>query len=65
MQFILLLRHPRMKNMRLAAIEAGKPVYVEKPMTLNYASAKRIAIAAKENNIKLCVAHYRRGQPLF
>lgn len=49
----------------LAAINAGKPVYIEKPMTLNYASANIIAKIAKEKNIKLSVAHYRRGQPLF
>lgn len=49
----------------LAAIEAGKPVYVEKPMTINAASASRMAGAAKENNIKLSVAHYRRAQPFY
>lgn len=49
----------------LEAIKAGKPVYVEKPMTVNYAAAKRIAKAAEENNVKLSVAHYRRGQPFF
>ena len=49
----------------LAAINAGKPVYIEKPMTLNYASANMITKVAQEKNIKLSVAHYRRGQPLF
>ena len=49
----------------LAAIHAGKPVYIEKPMTLNYASANMITKVAEEKNIKLSVAHYRRGQPLF
>ncbi|MBL0183034.1 MAG: Gfo/Idh/MocA family oxidoreductase [Chitinophagaceae bacterium] len=49
----------------LAAIHAGKPVYVEKPMTLNYASAQRMANAAAEKNVKLVVAHYRRKWPLF
>lgn len=49
----------------LAAIKAGKPVYVEKPMALNYAAAKNIAAAAVENNVKLVVAHYRREWPLF
>ncbi len=49
----------------LAAIQAGKPVYVEKPMTLNYLSAQKIAAAANENNVKLVVAHYRREQPIF
>jgi predicted dehydrogenase len=49
----------------LAAINAGKPVYVEKPMTVNFASANKMANAAKEKNIKLSVAHYRREIPIF
>lgn len=49
----------------IAAVNAGKPVYVEKPMSVNAASAKRMAHAAKEKNIKLSVAHYRNAQPLF
>ncbi len=49
----------------LAAINAGKPVYIEKPVTLNYASANMITKVAEEKNIKLSIAHYRRGQPLF
>jgi predicted dehydrogenase len=49
----------------LKAIAAGKPVYVEKPMTVNTASAERMARAAEEKGIKLVVAHYRREQPFF
>lgn len=49
----------------IAALNAGKPVYVEKPMSVNAASSHKMAKAAKEKNIKLVVAHYRRGQPLF
>lgn len=49
----------------LAAIAAGKPVYVEKPMTINHAQAIHIGNAAKEKNVKLVVAHYRRAQPYF
>ncbi len=49
----------------IAAINAGKPVYVEKPMALNYAAAKNISRAAAEKNVPLVVAHYRRQQPLF
>jgi predicted dehydrogenase len=49
----------------LQAINAGKPVYVEKPMALSYAAAKHMAAAAAAKNVKLCVAHYRRQQPLF
>lgn len=47
----------------IAAIKAGKPVYVEKPMAVNVASAQRMADAA--NAHKVSVAHYRRAQPLF
>ncbi len=49
----------------IAAFNAGKPVYIEKPMALDLASAQRILNAAKEKNIKLSIAHYRREQPLF
>ena len=49
----------------IAAINAGKPVYIEKPMAVNYASANMIVKLAEEKNVKVAVAHYRRGQPLF
>jgi predicted dehydrogenase len=49
----------------IAAINAGKPVYVEKPMALNYAAAKNMAAQAKAKNVKLVTAHYRREWPLF
>jgi predicted dehydrogenase len=49
----------------LAAFNAGKPVYVEKPMSGDYASAVRMAEAARDKNIKLVVAHYRREQQRF
>lgn len=49
----------------LAAIAAGKPVYVEKPMALHAGEARQLRDAAASRNIPLCVAHYRREQPLF
>ena len=49
----------------LLSLAAGKPVYVEKPMTLNTESALRMKNAAINFNVKLCVAHYRREQPIF
>jgi predicted dehydrogenase len=49
----------------IAALRAGKPVYLEKPMTTDAASAQRIQDVVRETNGKLTVAHYRRGQPLF
>ena len=47
----------------LAALKAGKPVYVEKPMAVDADSAARMCNASKGH--KLSVAHYRRCQPLF
>ena len=49
----------------IAAMEAGKPVYVEKPMALNFAESKSMAEFASNHQIKLVVAHYRRQQPVF
>ena len=49
----------------IKAMNEGKPVYIEKPMALNFESANMIAKIASEKNCKVSVAHYRRGQPLF
>ena len=49
----------------IKAMKAGKPVYVEKPMTTDTQSAERISAVAKETGMKVCVAHYRRRHPLF
>ncbi|HEV7332825.1 MAG TPA: Gfo/Idh/MocA family oxidoreductase [Flavisolibacter sp.] len=53
------------KDYTLQALKAGKPVYVEKPMAINAMEARQMAEAAKATGVKLCVAHYRRQQPLF
>ena len=49
----------------IAALKAGKSVYVEKPMSLSAASAKNMLDAAQRYGGKLTVAHYRRAQPVF
>jgi len=49
----------------IEALKAGKPVYVEKPMTLDAATAQCMTEAANQLKVKLCVAHYRRAQPMF
>lgn len=49
----------------IAAINAGKPVYVEKPMANSYAAACAMADAVAAKKGKLVVAHYRREQPRF
>ncbi len=49
----------------LASFQAGKPVYVEKPMALNAAGCLRMLKAAEASSCKLSIAHYRRAQPKF
>ena len=56
------LQHEQYTEMALAK---GKPVYVEKPMTLNTRSAMRMKAVSEKYNTKLSIAHYRRQQPMF
>ena len=49
----------------LRALQAGKAVYVEKPMAASAAAAVRMQQAAAYSGVKLCVAHYRKAQPRF
>lgn len=49
----------------LAALQAGKPVYVEKPMSTDTWSCRRMMDAAAHTGISLTIAHYRRALPMF
>jgi 1,5-anhydro-D-fructose reductase (1,5-anhydro-D-mannitol-forming) len=45
----------------MAALEAGKPVYLEKPMTTSLADSRALVEAAERMQVPLFVAYYRRG----
>lgn len=47
----------------IAAIKAGKPVYIEKPMAVNYAECVKINKEAKKYKVPVFVAYYRRTLP--
>ena len=49
----------------LMALDAGKDIYLEKPMALNLKEAKIINKALLNTSSKLTVAHYRRELPAF
>ncbi len=49
----------------IAAIKAGKPVYIEKPMALNYGECASINNAAEKYGVPVFVAYYRRTLPGF
>ena len=49
----------------MKVLAAGKPCYVEKPMTRNAAEARRMVEAYKAKGVPLWVAYYRRAMPRF
>jgi len=49
----------------IAAMRAGNPVYVEKPMACNYQECQEMIRVSEETGIPLFVAYYRRTLPAF
>jgi len=49
----------------IAAMKAGKPVYVEKPMARNYQECLEMIRVSEETEMPLFVAYYRRTLPAF
>jgi predicted dehydrogenase len=49
----------------IAALKAGKPVYIEKPMALNHAECEKINEASEKYGVPVFVAYYRRALPGF
>lgn len=49
----------------LKAAQAGKPVYVEKPMGRTYSECKQMIEACEKAGVPLFVAYYRRQLPYF
>ncbi|PKL90260.1 MAG: oxidoreductase [Ignavibacteriae bacterium HGW-Ignavibacteriae-2] len=49
----------------IKSAEAGKAVYVEKPMAASYNECLRMIDSCEKNNVPLFVAYYRRRLPQF
>jgi len=49
----------------IASIKAGKPVYIEKPMAVNYSECLKINTASQKYKVPVFVAYYRRALPGF
>ena len=57
--------HPFHREQALMAINAGKPVLVEKPLTLNAADAREVLTAARDKGIFAMEAVWMRANPLI
>lgn len=53
------------KDYTLLSARAGKPIYVEKPMALNFGECQEMIDACKTACVPLFVAYYRRSLPRF
>lgn len=53
------------KEYTIMAAQAGKPVYVEKPMALNYNECQQMLDACRTAGVPLFVAYYRRALRRF
>lgn len=53
------------KEYTIQAAQAGKAVYVEKPMALNYAECREMIEACEDGGVALFVAYYRRALVRF
>ncbi|MDD2475028.1 MAG: Gfo/Idh/MocA family oxidoreductase [Dysgonamonadaceae bacterium] len=49
----------------IAAMRAGKPVYVEKPMAASYEECQEMVRISEETGVPCFVAYYRRTLPYF
>jgi len=53
------------KDYTLLSAQAGKPVYVEKPMALNFQECRQMIQACQSAGVPLFVAYYRRALARF
>jgi predicted dehydrogenase len=53
------------KEYTILSARAGKPVYVEKPMALNFEECQEMLEACRSARVPLFVAYYRRALPRF
>lgn len=56
---------PSHAEIAIAALDAGKAVFVEKPLALNFDEAEAMAAAARRNDRVLMVGHLIRHHPVF
>ena len=56
---------PLHASMSIKAMDEGKSVFVEKPISMNEEEAKEMINASKRNNVELMVGHLLQYHPIF
>jgi predicted dehydrogenase len=62
---VLAVPAPLHASLAIAAMEAGKHVYVEKPLAMNQLEAKEMIESAANNGVHLMVGHLLQYHPVF
>jgi len=62
---VLAVPAPLHAKLAIEAMQAGKHVYVEKPLAMNEIEAKDIIATSKKHNVKLMVGHLLQYHPIF
>ena len=62
---VLAVPAPLHADMAIEAMNAGKHIFVEKPLAMNCKEAERMIICAEKNNVKLMVGHLLQYHPVF
>jgi UDP-2-acetamido-3-amino-2,3-dideoxy-glucuronate N-acetyltransferase len=62
---VLAVPAPLHASLALEAMNAGKHVYVEKPLAMNQHEAEKMILSAQKNNVKMMVGHLLQYHPVF
>jgi UDP-2-acetamido-3-amino-2,3-dideoxy-glucuronate N-acetyltransferase len=62
---VLAVPAPLHASMAIDVMNAGKHVYVEKPLSMNSVEAEAMIASAKENSVRLMVGHLLQYHPVF
>jgi predicted dehydrogenase len=60
---VIATRHDALHSLAMAALEAGKHVFIEKPGAINYFEFKKICEIARKNSLKVHVGYNHRHHP--
>lgn len=60
---IIATRHDSLHTLAIAALNAGKHVFIEKPGAINYLEFKKVCEVARKNNLKVHIGYNHRHHP--